>query len=177
MSKKFKFPQRSFEYYKKIGPKEFCRQFLFPVMEREHGTGFAMQNWSYDVQPGSVVNKDGLTRVAPDCGTMCCIGGTIQHLCIQTAELKATCELFSLNKYGELLGLDVYTTESLFYRWDMNLPRAWPEPLAQKFADAETPAEKVKIAEQMVRLAVRTKGKCFNPNFKMKGKVNAKYYA
>jgi hypothetical protein len=37
---------------------------------------------------------------------------------------------------------------------------AWPQEIAMRFRNAQTPLEKEQVAEEMVRLAVETKGAC-----------------
>lgn len=161
-TKKFKFTTRTFQYFKQIGAKAFCDKFLFPAMRREHGNGFAMQTWGIQIGPGVQNEFDDVVRPAPACGTVCCIGGTIENL---TTGSENPAEL------GELLGLDHYDAYALFFRWNFKpghpeqaLPetRCWPTDLQEKFKNARTPLQKERVAEQMVRLAVKTKGKVFH---------------
>src|SRR5580658_8642217 len=59
-----------------LGPKKFVQQYLFPAMRREHGNGFAMQVWCCKTDHKDYYFDD-VERPAPACGTVACIGGTL----------------------------------------------------------------------------------------------------
>lgn len=129
---------------RKMGPRRFVEDYLFPAMRREHGLGFAMETWGSEFNPErESVLLDGLERKIPICRTAMCIGGTMQAITSEADE-----ELLS-----ELLGVRYDDIGYLlFYGWDGEVG-PW-KGLAKKFAAARTPAAKEKIAEKAVLAAI-----------------------
>lgn len=137
----------------RMGPLKFVRNYLFPAMRRDKGNGFCMETWR---SPFWKFRDDVSNRRAPACGTVACIGGTMQ---LVTGEADET-------KLGKLLGLSVVQTQALFFSWlPMDLSWSserlgWPADLARKYARVKSAQAKERVAEEAVLRAVKTKGKC-----------------
>lgn len=134
-----------------MGPEKFCKDVLFPFMEREEGRGFAMETIiSSALTPGKEIYFDAVRRKVPICGTVACILGSIELL-VNTTNLRSM---------GKLLGLDYDDASTLFNGWDIE--GGWPKKYAQKYENATTAWEKFLIAKKVTELAVRTGGVCFH---------------
>lgn len=147
-------PSVSYDSALAIGPKVFVENYLFPAMRREHGNGFAMSQWRFGWRDGGPNHFDDLwDRQRPACDTIMCIGGTMEAI----TGIRSTYQL------GAILGLDREQSEALFFKWkpDDGGRIKWPKALAIRFKQAPTPAEKEAIAEEVVLLAIKTKGRCF----------------
>jgi hypothetical protein len=119
---------------------------------REQGRGFAMEDWVYNNAPvGEVFNTDGVDRKIPKCGTVACIGGSIQCLASPRKPLNS-------EEAGKLIGLNEEDANILFYEWETS----WPEPFLSKYAKAKTAYTKAKVAVAMLKEAIKTRGACFH---------------
>jgi len=142
--------------------KHFIVKKLIPFIMREQGRGFAMSRWWFEREPGSQCTGDGIRRRVPNCGTVCCIGGSVQVLRGEEGHF------FSPTLYvREALGLSEDETVGLCYNWaesegafNSEVPFAWPMKFRSAFARAKTPLGKAKVACRLLKEVVRTEGKC-----------------
>jgi hypothetical protein len=129
--------------------KKFILKKLIPFIMRDQGRGFDMEIWI------DTVEFDGATRKVPVCGTVACIGGSIQVL--------------KPNSLSErVLGLTGEQCYDLFHNWDYFDPRrsnrgGWPNSFARRFKKAKTTLGKAKVACDLLREVVKTEGKCLDP--------------
>lgn len=144
-------PRISYADALKLGPKRFTEEYVFPAMLREHGRGFAMSVWNEDFNMDSndFGDYDGLPRPAPSCKSVMCIGGTMEAITGLSMNANNT------KKLAKLLGLNRYQTSSLFYEYLYK----WSARNWSRFEKAKTPLQKVKVAIDEIKLAIRTKGK------------------
>jgi hypothetical protein len=142
--------------------KKFILNELIPFILREKGRGLGMDHWITRALPGTIVQADGLGRLAPVCGTVSCVGGSI-------AILKEKVDALDEDRIGELIGLDYLHSDGLFYGWHRNglWDYGWPPQYQKAFAAAETPLAKAKVTCQVLRLVAKTNGKCLEPRSKV----------
>ena len=85
--------------------KKFIKNELIPFILREQGCGFAMQSWWEEELPGTLTVWDGIKRKTPKCGSVCCIGGTVQMLKkLPSGADRLIAQVMGLT-YDEALGL------------------------------------------------------------------------
>ena len=143
--------------------KDFILKKLIPFISREHGRGFAMATWkTSDLEPGSRGCLDDVVRTIPVCGTVACIGGSVQILKnIGGARFSD----FGMG-YTRALGLTLDQVKGLFYSWevggDHDYTCSWPEKFARQFEKARTPYGKSQVAVRLLKEVVRTEGACLN---------------
>jgi hypothetical protein len=128
--------------------KKFILEKLIPFMEREGGNGFAMEEWK-DEYVKEDEYFDGVKHRAPKCGTVACIGGSIQIL--GRGRLATT-----------LTGLDEDKLEGLFHDWEVGLEGdyGWPGGYRREFKKAKTARGKMRVAVRLLREVVKTEGAC-----------------
>lgn len=156
----------SYEEALEMGPEKFVEDYLFPAMRRFEGNGFAMQTWAAKRTPGTTMFVDLVEHTVPVCGTAACIGGTMSIILFPKDVYK-----FSATKLGKVLGISGEQAGGLFYRWggygSTDLRKGyqqWPKDFVVKFKEAKTPSEKEQVAEQLIRLVLKTKGICLEPS-------------
>lgn len=146
--------------------KKFILKKLIPFILREQGRGFIMEDWALtDLEPGKIIQMDGVTRKAPACGTVCCIGGSTEFL-------KHRCSLGTQNEVliASDLGLTLDQTHGLCYNWEGLSTHAgedgnryaWPMKFKMEFAARTTTLGKARVAVRLLQEVVRTNGECLN---------------
>jgi hypothetical protein len=116
----------------------FIREQLIPFIRRDSGKGFSMDYW--------IANAE--TYFQPDqrpvCGTVCCIGGSIELLRKKLAYREEEGGL------GRLIGLNEYEFEGLCYGWmgpgNENSRYVWPRNYRDNYREAKTPAQQANVA-------------------------------
>lgn len=110
---------------------------LIPFILRDHGRGFAMEAWRHNVSPDIPrVAYDDCQRKPPSCGTIACIGGSMEYLKIAREDLHLSTE----------------TCSALFYDWEDNVGcTRWASKYRRAFAKAKTPLGKAKVAVRLLR--------------------------
>jgi hypothetical protein len=140
--------------------KKFILNKLIPFMLREHGNGFAMDTWrsTYENNPEEIKrwgleDFDDVKHKPPSCGTVACIGGSIQLLKkISDGREK---------QLANAIGLTEDQANGLFYHWDDgSADFGWPGKYINRFEKAKTPLAKAKVAVALLKEVVRTDGKC-----------------
>jgi hypothetical protein len=127
----------------KLSPKRFILDHLIPFIMRDAGRGFAMDMWSAENRiPGYVYEYDGLKRIGPACGTVACIGGSIQCL----TGLRE----HQLSKMAELLGITEIQAYGLFYHYRPH-EDGWPTEYAKRLRDATTPYRRAQVTCSLLR--------------------------
>lgn len=146
--------------------KRFIRRKLIPFILREHGHGFQMHGWIEYETPGSRVECDGILRKVPKCGTICCIGGSVQILKSLAGRGTFAC--------AEALGLTGLQARGLFYHWDGEESYVddtdgsyhfygWPEKFATAFAQRKSAFGKARVAVRLLEEVIKTNGACLGP--------------
>ena len=131
--------------------KRFILNKLCPFLLREQGRGFEMYRWLHKETTGTYFHFDTNRRVrTPTCGTVCCIGGSIQHL-------KRTLGGSYFETVGRLIGLNMAQSDILF-----SSDIRWPQPFAQRYMDAKTPYQQAKVAVALLKKVVSTEGACLD---------------
>lgn len=127
----------------KLTPKKFILNHLIPFILRDAGHGFAMETWK-EYAPkedgGKEYNYDWIQRRAPACGTVACIGGSIQCL----TGIKG------IRTSARLLGITPEEANGLFYDWD-KYSDGWPQQFSEQFEKAKTPYTKARVACALLR--------------------------
>ena len=145
--------------------KAFVLEKLIPFINREQGRGFTMEHWKSDFRVGSVLEFDGVPRKIPDCGTVACIGGSIEVLRRNNYPDRSEASI------SETIGLNKGEGEGLFYYWELSeddsrVEYQWPVSFQKKYANASTPRAKAKVACDLLRVVVKTNGECLkNPAY------------
>jgi hypothetical protein len=139
--------------------KNFILKKLIPFIMRKQGRGFRMDFWLEHDEPGEIFESDFVNRKVPKCGTVCCIGGSIEYLTGKRTGL------------AKAIGLTPRQADGLFNEWlyDSEYPYkfAWPEKFSNRFREKTTPIGKAKVACDLLREVVKTNGECLkNPNYK-----------
>lgn len=129
---------------------------------REQGRGFAMEVWDCHPSAGKVLTFDDIERKVPKCGTVCCIGGSIDMLLSKGKELS-----MSTGETGAAIGLDYRDAKDLFYGWNLDESGGWPQTYKLRYVKAKTASGKARVAVSMLKLAVKTHGACFHPGKKL----------
>lgn len=140
----------------KLTPKKFILNHLIPFILRDAGHGFAMDSWKEPAPKedgGKEYSFDDIYRRAPACGTVACIGGSIQ--CLTGLRLNAD------RKMAHLLGITPDEVEGLFYSW-MEYEDGWPKKFAERFTQAETPYQKARVACALLRQIALKGSKVFD---------------
>ena len=141
--------------------KQFILKDLIPFILRESGRGFGMSIWNsrktYDTSPGGMFTADDIRREVPACGTICCIGGSVEFL---KPEYR--------DRGYKALGLSWRQAQGLFYNWggagiQVQSFHAWPAKFVRLFEKRKSPLGKAKVAVALLKEVVRTNGKCLNP--------------
>ena len=131
--------------------KQFITKKLIPFIEREGGRGFIMQNWLKDcLVPGETCYKDRLPRKVPICGTVACIGGSIEVL----KKPRGGYGYIEAVEAGKEIGLDDLQSNILFAA-----SIRWPEPFRRRYLKAKTVRTQAKVAADLLREMVRTNRK------------------
>lgn len=104
-------------------------------------------------EPTSVNAHNPFERKQPiaKCGTAACIAGWSCLLGMRKKEL-AEDVFFYDEKAGELLGIDHRQRRALFEAY------RWPERFRAEYSQAETPAERARIAAERIEAFIRSKG-------------------
>jgi hypothetical protein len=135
--------------------KNFILNKLIPFITREHGRGFGMSSWRWAGTPGEISAQDNVERKIPVCGTVACIGGSVQILKKSKAKDRGL---------AKILGLTTRQVKGLFYRWEPGCytdeVTAWPEKFAVAFDKAITPYGKAMVAVRLLKEVVKTNGQC-----------------
>ena len=144
----------------KLPPKEFIETKLIPFILRDRGRGFVMQRWIMNISKGDeiVAGLGGIpAREAPSCGTVACIGGSIELL---TGLYKSDIAAIS-----SLLGISSENAHALFYGWIptslTNAPRLWPKSFRARFKKARTAYTKARVATSLLRQIAKRGDKVF----------------
>jgi hypothetical protein len=146
--------------------KNFILKKLIPFILREQGRGFGMDGWRRNADPGAEEWFDGVTRAVPVCGTVCCIGGSIEVL-------KKYNHIAGPNSAVAMgtreLGITNAQAYGLFYGWGLGgvsldgiSVHGWPLEFAERFRDATTPYRKARVAAALLKDVIRTNGECLN---------------
>ena len=135
--------------------KKFILNRLIPFILREQGRGFGMSSWKITwIAPGVLAHVDGINRKVPSCGTVACIGGSIEVLTAVEGD----------EAVGAKIGLDAYQADGLFYGWQpsshKNRRYGWPKKYARMYDRAKSVYGKARVAAALLREVVRTGGKC-----------------
>jgi len=138
--------------------KNFIRRKLIPFILREEGRGFAMSTWQENENPGQHLTEDDITRKVPKCGTVACIGGSLQALSDNKIEDE--------RGLGRMIGLTPAQTFGLFYEWEeqdgmngyISRSHAWPISFRNEFAKAKTTLGKAKVAVKLLRKIAKDGG-------------------
>ena len=155
--------------------KNFIREKLIPFVLREQGRGFAMSQWLGDYIPFTKGKFDGVRRKIPACGTVACLGGSIEALSMKID--KVTTEVESGNydndEMARKIGLTPRQGHTLFFGWrgskymdkfyDEEPVEAWPAKYILSFKNAKTPFTKAKVAVALLEEVVKTNGKILDP--------------
>ena len=133
--------------------KEFVLKALIPFIMSQQGNGFAMSTWKAFRPAGALFTVDHVKRVVPPCGTVACLGGSIEML-------KKIPDIDRI--YGRLLGMTHNQREGLFYHWPWYeyeyRPFCWPRDLSTRFFRARTTEGKARVACALLRRIVKFGG-------------------
>lgn len=138
---------------------KFIREKLIPFVLREQGRGFAMEVWQRTgLEPNETWFYDDLllSRKVPKCGTIACIGGSVEALVQKRkktgpwkwwvdTEIDGEKYDFRVVSAAPLLGISYKNTNKLFYHWNTG-DEGWPLKHLTAFAKAKTPLQQAKIA-------------------------------
>lgn len=155
--------------------KEFIRKKLIPFIRRENGKGFSMWNW---------LSLGLAYPTAPKCGTIACIGGSIELLMLQEKNLIKTDDKDHfvymgrepLDDVGELtipvlgkrIGLSTDEAHALFYDFGVNdepviqkdgSQYGWPLKYRKAYVKCRSSKAQAEVAISLLRAVVRTNGK------------------
>ncbi len=139
----------------------FIEKRLIPFVLREHGMGFAMETWYSDVKGlgESVYSYDSVPHTEPKCGTVACLGGSVQVLLARSSR-----DEISRARIAKAIGLSSEQASGLFNNWygneDEGREFGWPKRFARRFEDAKTALGKAKVAVALLREVVKTNGEC-----------------
>lgn len=141
---------------RKMSPKKFILNHLIPFILRDAGRGFAMNHWNISVSDDDDVQwMDNIAdRKVPACGTVACIGGSIECL----TGIRGGGDDERAAKMSKILGLSEWQTHGLFYDWEP-YEGGWPEEYAKRFALADTPYKKARVACALLRQIALKGGK------------------
>ena len=140
---------------------EFIRKELIPFILREQGRGFGMARWVFHLSPGTEYRVDQVDRIVPVCGTVACIGGSVNFLTMRKNPSIPPYEISNIDLATKALGLTRDQGKGLFMRWQGAMGRNhWPVKFAEKYRRARTPLGKARVAAALLKEVARTKGKC-----------------
>jgi hypothetical protein len=138
--------------------KKFLMVTLPEFIVREQGRGFKMSAWISRGEPGEEHYGDGVRRSIPKCGTVACIGGSVQLL----HKLPDGND----REVAKVLGITPREEDGLCYYWrpgqSNTVGCAWPSTFASRFAKAKSTVAKAKIAAELCKLVGKTEGKCLH---------------
>ena len=118
---------------------------LIPFIQREHGNGFVMEDWITQVDDESYLTFDNVShRKAPSCGTVACIGGSVEIL----LKLKSG---DNNRPIADALGLTLDEADGLFYVYQNESDYCWPARYRSRFAAATTPRGKASVAVALLK--------------------------
>lgn len=129
--------------------KKFILNKLIPFILREQGRGFMMRGWGMISTKNRYLHPD-LERLIkpPVCGTVCCIGGSIEYLKVR----KTLGYAGDFEEMGELIGLNEIQANNLF------LAPAWPKSFRTKWHAAKTPLARAKVAVSLLKEVAKKGG-------------------
>lgn len=129
---------------------DFIRKELIPFILRERGRGFAMDVWRGRVSGRPTF--DGVRRSAPSCGTIACIGGSVEIL-------------KPFHPPRESLGLDGRHSWGLFHEEQSMRERfGWPPSFARRYKRARTARGKAQVAAELLELVAQSRGRVLDGN-------------
>ena len=134
--------------------KKFITKKLFPFILREQGRGFSMFHWSASVHPGNKITIDGLTRRAPSCGIIACIGGSVEALRVTHHPIYRPP---TMEEIAASIGLSYPRGRILFFGWQTK--EMWPNKFRIAYAKARSVIGKARVAVSLLHEVVRTSGK------------------
>lgn len=134
--------------------RRFILNKLIPFIRREQGRGFGMSDWIVKLSEGDETTIDNVERSVPVCGTVACVGGSIQHLCGN--------KLRAVRTLAAKIGLTKDEAGGLFYAWDESADFCWPESFRNRFDAAQTPRGKAGVACQLLKKIAREGGACLH---------------
>jgi hypothetical protein len=134
--------------------RRFILKTLIPFIRREQGRGFGMSDWIEKADAGEPVVFDEVERKVPVCGTIACIGGSIQHLSHNRVR--------AIRTLGAKIGLTANEANGLFYYWDMENPFCWPVSFRRRFAQAATTRAKAGVACALLKKIANEGGACLH---------------
>lgn len=143
----------------KLSPKKFILKHLIPFILRDAGRGFAMDTWRTHIPDlGEPLYYDDVKRNAPACGTVACIGGSIQ--CLTGLDPRT-----SHTKVAKLLGVTKDQAHGLFFDWAVGEigKNGWPDKYAERYRAANTPYKKARVACSLLK-QIAKKGSKALPN-------------
>lgn len=125
--------------------KKFINEKLIPFILREQGRGFVMEQWiDSGLVPGEPYFETLIERRAPKCGTVGCIGGSVELLKRQSWNRDADAD----EQAAAALGINLFNAKILFYLWE----EKWPEPYRMKFVEAKTLLQQAKVACKFLKV-------------------------
>lgn len=145
----------------KLSPKKFILNHLIPFIMRDAGRGFAMSEWQSRAISEDANDKyffDEIKRIAPACGTVACIGGSIE--CLTGIQVRRNDT--ATKAAAKLLGITKEQADGLFYFWEVG-EDGWPQEYAKKFEKSDTPYKKARVACSLLR-QIAKKGSKALPN-------------
>ena len=149
--------------------KRFIRERLIPLILREEGNGFAMEQWkaSWDTLMGERFPLDDVTHRKPACGTVACIGGSVEMLARKDGNYSSEYAM-DYEQVCAYLGLGAEQTRTLCYGWDgipcRTYPAMWPERYQDWYAEAATPLAKAEVAVRLLEEVIETDGAVLEEN-------------
>lgn len=156
---------------RKLPPKQFIETKLIPFILRDQGRGFAMQRWIMGISKGDEIvgSLDDIpAREAPSCGTVACIGGSIQLLTglkfVHLNHVFASRYRSDIAAISSLLGISSENARALFYGWrksSSNETNFWPESFRARFSKARTAYAKARVAASLLRQIAKRGDKVF----------------
>jgi hypothetical protein len=144
---------RKFKTVHPKSPKDFILNHLIPFIKREQGRGFCMTNWYLRTRDRIIISVDGITRLAPACDTVACIGGSAALL-LGICDKSSSGPLENIPpKLSGAFGLTTEEAHGLFYHYQgfVSYPYQWPEKYIRAFAAAGTPYRKALVAVKLLR--------------------------
>jgi len=141
--------------------KKFITTELIPFILREEGRGFAMSLWGAlnagTLDVGATACADHIYRKIPPCGTVACIGGSVDIL-------RPSRNIGDDKRLAKILGLKLEQVRSLFYGWrrDKSSNINWPCIFQRRYAASKTTLGKAKVAVALLEEVVRTNGACLS---------------
>jgi len=138
--------------------RKFIEKKLIPFILRVEGNGFAMSTWiskyTRQAQREGPMYFDSIAHQRPQCGTVACIGGSIQ--CLKKVR--------GVDKMAKILGITFEQADGLFHNWEPgDTGFGWPESFRERFSNAATPYRKAQVAVALLKRVIKTNGACLNP--------------